>query len=114
MSTKSTPKFTKINADDVKKVIYKNMGNNHSYPLVWGTEVTVPAGATSVVIASGIKYHGYNLSEYATVVATPKGNLGYFYTTANTGNNTITFNCQTAPGSDTDVALLFMLGYNND
>lgn len=112
MSTKSTPKFTKINADDVKKVVYKNMGNNHSYPLIWGTEATVAAGATSVVIASGIKYHGYNLADYATVVATPKGNLGYCYTTANTTNNTITFNCQTAPASDTDVALIFMLGYN--
>lgn len=112
MSTKSTPKFTKINADDTSKTIYRNMGNNHYYPLFWGTSVTLPANASSVVLASGIKFHGYELASYASVVATPKGNVGSFYTTANTTANTITFNCSSAPGSDTDIALLFILGYD--
>ena len=107
---KSTPKLTKINGDDHAKVIYRNMGNNHAYPFLWATTATVAAGNTSVVVASGIKWHGYDLAENASVVATPKGNLGYFYTTANTTNNTITFNCSAAPGADTEVALVFMLG----
>lgn len=107
---KSMPKLTKINGDDHAKVIYRNMGNNHAYPFVWATTATVASGVQSVVVASGIKWHGYDLATYATVVATPKGNLGSFYTTANVGANTITFNCETAPSVDTNIALIFMLG----
>lgn len=109
-SLKSTPKLTKINGDDHNKVIYRNMGNNHAYPFVWGTTITVASGTTSTVVASGIKWHGYDLATYATAVATPKDNLGYFYTTADTLNNTITFSCSATPATDVEVGLLFMLG----
>ena len=111
---KSTPKLTKINGDDSNKVIYRNLGNNHAYPFVWATTATVASGTTSVVIADGIKWHGYNLAENASVVATPKGNLGYCYTTANASANTITFNCETSAPGDTEVALMFMLGGEMD
>jgi hypothetical protein len=107
---KSTPKLTRINGDDHTKVIYRNMGNNHAYPFVWGTTATVASGTQSVVVASGIKWHGYDLASYASVIATPKGDLGYCYTEADTVANTITFNCSSAAASDTDVALMFMLG----
>jgi len=111
-SLKSTPKLTKINGDDHTKVIYRNMGNNHAYPFVWASTSTVLSGATSVVIASGIKWHGYDLATYATVVATPKGNLGYCYTTADTTANTITLNCSSAAtvSGGVQVDLMFMLG----
>jgi hypothetical protein len=109
-SLKSTPKLTKINGDDHTKVIYRNMGNNHAYPFVWAGTSTVVSGATSVVVASGITWHGYDLATYATVVATPKGNLGYCYTTADTSANTITLTCSSAPSSDVEVDLMFMLG----
>lgn len=107
---KSTPKITKINGDDHTKVIYRNMGNNHAYPFVWGTTATVASGTASVVVASGIKWHGYDLATYASVIATPKGDLGAFYTTADTTANTITFTCATTPSVDVEVALMFMLG----
>lgn len=107
---KSMPKLTKINGDDHSKAIYRNMGNNHSYPFVWATTVTVVSGTTEVVVASGIKWHGYDLASYASVVATPKGNLGYFYTTADTDANTITFTCSSSAAADTEVAMVFMLG----
>jgi hypothetical protein len=107
---KSMPKLTKINGDDDKKVIYRNLGNNHAYPFVWGSTATVASGTQSVVVASGIKWHGYDLATYASVVATPKGDLGYCYTTADTTANTITLNCSTAAAGDTEVALMFMLG----
>jgi len=109
-SLKSTPKLTKINGDDHNKVIYRNMGNNHAYPFVWAGTSTVVSGATTAVVASGIKWHGYDLATYATVVATPKGDLGYFYTTANTTDNTIILTCSSAPGTDVEVDMLFMLG----
>ena len=108
---KSTPKLTRINGDDDKKAIYRNMGNNHAYPFVWSTTTTVASGTQSVVVASGIKWHGYDLATYASVVATPKGDVGYCYTTADTVANTITLNCSsTASAGDVDVTLIFMLG----
>lgn len=109
-SLKSTPKLTRINGDDHTKVIYRNMGNNHAYPFIFATTVTVASGTQSIVVASGIKWHGYDLSTYASVVATPKGNLGYCYTTADTVANTITLNCSAAASGNTDVALIFMVG----
>lgn len=107
---KSVPKIVRINGDDNKKVIYRNMGNNHAYPFVWASTAVMPAGDTSVVVASGIKWHGYNLSTYASVVATPKGDLGYCYTTADTAADTITLVCSASAIEDIDVALMFMLG----
>jgi hypothetical protein len=77
---KSMPKLTKINGDDHAKAIYRNMGNNHAYPFVWAATATVASGTAEVLLASGIKWHGYDLASYASVVATPKGNLGYCYT----------------------------------
>ena len=109
-SLKSTPKLTRINGDDHVKVIYRNMGNNHAYPFVWGTTITVASGATSAVVASGIKWHGYELASYANVVATPKGSLGNFYCEYAEDDNIITFTCSSAANGDTDVALMFMLG----
>ena len=109
-SLKSTPKLTRINGDDDKKVIYRNLGNNHAYPFVWANTATVASGTTSIVLASGIKWHGYDLATYASVIATPKGNIGTYYTTADTTANTITLTCESAPASDVDVALMFMLG----
>ena len=107
---KSTPKLTRINGDDNDKVVFRNMGNNHAYPFIWATTATVADGDSTVVVASGIKWHGYDLATYASVVATPKGDLGYCYTTADTNANTVTLTCSSAASGDTDVALLFMLG----
>lgn len=111
-SLKSTPKLTKINGDDDKKVIYRNLGNNHAYPFIWASTATIPNGATSVVVASGIKWHGYDLATYASVIATPKGDIGDYYTTTDEVANTITLNCETSVtvSGGIDVALMFMLG----
>ncbi len=107
---KSMPKLTRINGDDNDKVIFRNMGNNHAYPFVWATSVTVASGTTTATVASGIKWHGYDLATYASVLATPKGDLGAFYTTADTATNVITLTCATTAADDIDVAFMFMLG----
>ena len=107
---KSTPKLTRINGDDHAKVIYRNMGNNHAYPFVWASTATVASGTSEVLVASGIKWHGYDLATYASVVATPHANLGSFWMSYNTTANTITFNCSTTASVNTEVALMFMLG----
>ena len=109
-SLRSIPKLTKINGDDNKKVIYRNLGNNHAYPFIWASTVTISGGATTATVADGVKWHGYDLATYASVVATPRGDIGNYYTTADTNANTITITCSSAPGSDVEVALMFMLG----
>ena len=108
---KSTPKITRINGDDDKKVIYRNMGNNHAYPFVWASTAIMPSGDSEVLVASGIKWHGYALAEYASVIATPEGDIGYCYVEKDEVANTITLKCSSAPsGADVNVALMFMLG----
>ena len=111
-SLKSTPKLTRINGDDHNKVIYRNMGNNHAYPFIFATTATMDLGVTEMVVASGIKWHGYDLATYGTVVATPEFNAGSFYITKDTAANTITLTVETAPTTSgvQDVALMYMVG----
>lgn len=108
---KSMPKLTRINGDDHAKVIYRNLGNNHAYPFVWASTATMPVGDTSMVVASGIKWHGYDLANYASVTATAEF-PAYCYVTKDTDANTITLNCSAAPtvSGVQDVSLMFMLG----
>lgn len=112
---KSIPKLTKINGDDHTKVIYRNLGNNHAYPFMWGSSATMPVGQSSVVVASGIKWHGYDLASYATVVATPEANLGSCYVVKDADLNTITVHTSSAATvSGTTIGLMFMLGGDLD
>ena len=106
----SVPKLTRINGDDDKKAIYRNMGNNHAYPFLWAGTATMVSGTQSVVIASGIKWHGYDLASYASVVATPEGALGYLTVAKDTNANTITITSSAAASGDTGIAVMFMLG----
>jgi hypothetical protein len=108
---KSTPKMVRINGDDDKKAIYRNMGNNHAYPLLWATTATMTHGETAMVVASGIKWHGYDLATYGTVVATPNWATTCFVT-KDADTNVVTLNVGTATttsGSD-KVDMIFMLG----
>ena len=70
----STPKICRINADDNLPIIYKNMGNNHTAPVMWAD--TVVLSGTSTTVASGVVIHGLDLATYAIVTATPRETLG--------------------------------------
>ncbi len=112
---RSTPKLTRINGDDNLKVIWKNMGNNHAYPLIWGSEHTVASGVTTITLASGVKFHGMELATYGNIQATPNWSAGDNYITKDTAANTVTFTCATA-GADagtSSVDVRYMLGYND-
>jgi hypothetical protein len=108
---KSIPKIVRINGDDDKKAIYRNMGNNHAYPFMWASTATMPLNETSMVIASGIKWHGYDLASYASVVATPEFDA-YARVVRDTDANTITLHVSSAAtvSGVQDVNLMFMLG----
>jgi len=111
---KSIPKLTRINGDDNLKVIYRNMGNNHAYPFIWANSITVASGISAVTLASGVKFHGYDLATYASVNVTPCYDAGDIYVTKNTTANTIV--CTTANAGANDgsskLDVMFMLGDN--
>jgi hypothetical protein len=70
----SIPKVCKVSGDDNMKMLWKNMGNNHNTPFLWGQTVTF--SGTSYVVASGIKFHGSELASVANVTITPLTNFG--------------------------------------
>ena len=111
---KSTPKLTKINGDDNAKCIYRNLGNNHAYPFMWATSVTMASGTSSVVLASGIKWHGYDLASYATVVCTPDADMSdkILYLDKDTTSNIITIKSSAAVSADVPINVMCMLGEN--
>jgi len=86
----STPKLMKVLAQDSGNKLYKQMGNGHNKLYFWGETVTVVSG-TTVVVASGVSYHGKELATYANVVATPLASLGSanYYVSKDTTNNII-------------------------
>jgi hypothetical protein len=109
---KSKPRLTRINGDDNAAVIYRNLGNNHAYPFVFADTFTVVSGATTVVLASGIKFHGYDLATYGKIAVTPAFDSGAYYITKDSSANVISFTCTNAGASDgsSTVDVLFMLG----
>jgi len=106
---RSIPKIASIKADDGKKLIFKNVGDNHSYPMIWADSITM--SGTSAVVASGVKFHGYDLATYGNVVATPRSSIAApFWIARNTSTNVITINSGSSLVSVFDVQ--FMLGDN--
>ena len=110
----STPKTTKLSGDDRMCMVYRNMGNNHAVPYIWADQVTMVSGATSVIVCSGIKFHGYDVATYGNVVATAEGNIGYSYITKDTVNNVVTLVGSSAAGADVTVNVQVMLGVMPD
>ena len=106
---KSMPKITRINGDDNLKIIYRNMGNNHAYPFSWGSTSLVDAGADTV-LASGIKFHGFDLATYANVQLTVSSGTqdGYVYVEKDKINNIITI--KSTGNNSVEVDVKFMLG----
>lgn len=104
---KSKPKLTRINGDDNLKVIWRNMGNNHAYPFVWGSTHTVSSGT---VVASGVKFHGYDLASYANTTLTVTSGIpnGYVYIEKDTTNNVITV--KSTGTNSVEVDIKWMLG----
>ena len=88
---KSVPKLTKISADDNTRMIFKNMGNNHAYPFMWGSTHVISGGADTVV-ASGIKFHGLELAKNCNVVLTVTSGTqdGYVYIEKDAAANVVT------------------------
>ena len=70
MQGKSTPKLVRVNADDGNAALFRNLGNGHKLPFIWGTSVTMASGTAQVVVSSGVSYNAHKVSE-AVVMITP-------------------------------------------
>ena len=106
---KSTPKITRINGDDNLKVIYRNLGNNHAYPFEFGVTTLIPLGADTV-LASGIKFHGFDLASYANVQTTVTSGVqdGHVYIERDTVNNKLII--KSTGSNSVEVDVKFMIG----
>ncbi|MHA1833720.1 MAG: hypothetical protein ACTSV7_06990 [Candidatus Baldrarchaeia archaeon] len=114
---KSTPKLTRINGDDGKKIIYRNLGNNHAYPFVWADHYQIDSGDNTKILASGIKFHGFDLASYANIVATPTSSLVAttgFYIDKDTVNNVVRLKTTANVVADIGFDVQFMLGLDAD
>ena len=114
---RSTPKLVRINGNDNLKIIWKNMGNNHAYPLIWGVTATVASGTTTtVLVASGTKFHGFDLLTYANVSVTPLYDSGAWYVTKDTADGTIKLTTTNSGANDgsSKVDVKYMLGVDPD
>lgn len=69
-SRKSIPKLTRVNADDSRALLYRNLGNGRRLPLLLATTVSLVSGTQQVIVASDIAFHGFNICE-AKVEITP-------------------------------------------
>jgi len=67
---KSIPKLTRVNADDSRALLYRNLGNGRRLPLLLATTVSLVSGTQQVIVASDIAFHGFNICE-AKVEITP-------------------------------------------
>jgi len=105
---RSTPKLTRINGDDNLKVIWRNMGNNHAYPFVWASTVT-HSGTSTVLVASGTKFHGFDLVTYANVTVTPLASPGSFYWVDKNADGNIYIKSASSM-SNVDFDVKYMLG----
>lgn len=105
----STPKICRINADDKLPIVYKNMGNNHTAPLLWADTVT--HSGTETTVASGVVIHGLDLATYAMASATPKADTGAvrYWIERDTGANTMTLK-SSASVDNVDFDVMIMLG----
>lgn len=108
---KSTPKSANMKADDSRKIVWKNVGNNHNYPMIWGDTVTM--SGTEVVVASGVEFHGMDLATYGNITVTPRSEVTTpIYVTRDTVENVVKIESTASVTADFDVQ--FMLGANAD
>lgn len=112
---RSIPKICRINGDDNLKIIYKNLGNNHAVPFVWGDSFTLASGTQEIVIASGIKFHGHDLATYGNVTASPMSDVGSrWWVEKDTTDNRVLIKSSAGTSDAVDFDVKFMVGVDPD
>jgi len=108
----SIPKVVRMNADDKEAVVYRNLGNGHRVPMLWGKEITLASGTSEVVVSSGVTYNNFKVAD-GKVVATPLSAVAAGLTTyidKDSINNVVTFKATAAASADCKFDILVFLG----
>jgi len=115
---RSTPKVCRILADDDRMIVYRKAGNNHAQPFLWADMfTTMTSGITSIVVASGIVFHGYTLADDGNVTASPMSDPeNRWWIVKDTTDNRILIHRATDNRNDysVDFDVQFMLGVDAD
>lgn len=91
LTGKSVPKVVRVNADDSDACLYKNLGNGRRVPFFWSTTVTLASGTTEILVASGVEFSDFKVSEGKfSVVPLSSADVGRYYIDKNTTANTVT------------------------
>ena len=110
----SVPKVVRVNADDGKACMYKNLGNGRRVPFLWATTVTLASGTTDIVVASGVEFSNFKISEGKfSALPLSDANVGRYYIDKDTTNNIATLKVTSSVAdADVDFDVMVFLGGN--
>lgn len=116
LTGKSIPKVVRVNADDDKACMYKNLGNGRRVPFLWATTVTLASGTTQTVVASGVEFSDFKVSEGKfSLLPLSDANVGRYYIDKDTVNNVATLKVTSSVSdANVDFDVIVFLGDNTE
>jgi len=107
----SMPKVVRVNADDNKACLYKNLGNGRRVPFLYGMTVTLASGTQEVTVSSGVKFNDVKVAD-GIITATPlaSDNVGRYYIDKNTTTNEVKLKSTTTAPADVDFDIHIFIG----
>ena len=112
LSGRSIPKVVRVNADDKDACLYKNLGNGRRVPFLWATTVTLASGTNEILVASGVEFSSFKLSEGRfSVLPNSDDDVGRYYIDKDTTLNTATLKVTSSvAASNVDFDVMVFLG----
>jgi hypothetical protein len=91
--------------------MYKNLGNGRRVPFLWADTVTLASGTTEVVVASGVEFSEFKVSEgKVSVIQNGSENTGRYYIDKDTTSNKVTLVTTSSASVDVDFDVMIFLG----
>jgi len=124
LTGRSTPKVVRVNADDGKACLYKNLGNGRRVPFLWADTVTLASGTSETTVASGVEFNDFKVCDgkitynrtftlnniNSTASGTYAAMAGTTYIEKDVDNNVVILKTSSAVGYDTDWDVYVYLG----
>lgn len=111
LTGKSIPKVVRVNADDDKACLYKNLGNGRRVPFLWATTVTLASGTTESLVASGVEFSDFEVSEGKfSVLPLSSDDVGRYYIEKDAVNNITKLKVTSSVSNDVDFDVMVFLG----
>ena len=112
LTGRSMPKVVRVNADDKDACLYKNLGNGRRVPFLWATTVTLASGTTEILVASGVEFNEFKISEGKfSALPLSSDDVGRYYIDKDTSANMATLKVTTAvAAANVDFDVMVFLG----